>query len=83
MDTHEIGNDPILITIREFDEEDWPDPLLLVPTRRMARLIARAVGTAIPEIACPEEADEARGMVAFIEDYMETCLDEEVIDRAA
>ena len=68
MNTMELDSDPILVTLREWDEEN---DLILVPTRRMTNLLARAVRDAIPSIACPDEAEEARNMLHFLDGYLE------------
>ena len=69
MNMTEMDATPIVITVREFEDEG--DPIILVPTPRLARLIASAVSQAIPNVAAADEAEEARGMVAFIETYLE------------
>lgn len=68
MNSSEMDPDWTYVTIAEFEENSGPP--LLVPTTRMSSLIVRAVGDAIPNIQCPDEAEEARSMVAFLESYI-------------
>lgn len=64
MKTPEMEPDWTYVTIAEFEGDSGP--LFLAPTRRMSVLIARAVGDAIPSIQCPDEAEEALAMIAFL-----------------
>ena len=68
MKSSEMEPDWTYVTIAEFEENTGP--FFLMPTRRMSNLIARAVGDAIPNIQCADEAEEARAMVAFLLDGM-------------
>jgi hypothetical protein len=70
MNTHDLDSDVVRITIRVVEDGEEYEPLFLCPSRTMARLIARSVSESIPSIRCAEEAHEARGMVSFIEDFL-------------